>query len=101
MKKLCAGPVRCCVRTNFFELWADGTLFLEGGKLSLKSKGVLFELPLADELVFEYAEPRELLGKDIEGVASGLGIALPLRLPVPLPELPPPRDVIFFLELSE
>ena len=98
---LCKVPVRCRIHASSFSVWIEGRVSLAGDLLSLKSDGTLLEVRLSDEMVFEYAEPKDILeGEPTGEIVSGLGVSLPLRLPVPLPKVPPPRDKIIFLELS-
>jgi hypothetical protein len=68
----------------------------------LESPGLALDLRLTDAMGFEYAEPRNVLGREsAEGILSGLAIALPLRLPVLTETLQPPRDKILFFELDD
>jgi predicted RNA methylase len=52
---------------------------------------------------FEYAEPNEALGGAIGTwkIISGIAIAFPIRVLLPLPKIPLPRDKVIFFELGD
>jgi hypothetical protein len=105
LDKLCAcRRVRCRVSFASFGLWIEGKLRRDGDFVFLESPGFALDIRLTEDVGFEYVEPRDALGQALAGSAilSGLGIALPLRVPVPLVgPIPPPRDKIFLFELAE
>jgi len=103
LDKLCdCARVRCRVGISLLGLWIERKLRREGDMVFLESPGLALDLRLTDAMGFEYAEPRNVLGREsAEGILSGLAIALPLRLPVLTETLQPPRDKILFFELDD
>jgi hypothetical protein len=94
--------VLCAMRTASVEVWAKGKMSLNGNKIFLESPDLNLSFALSGDFAFEYADPKQFFGSNFDGDAiSALAIALPLRVPFPLPNEPPPRDKIIFLEIGE
>jgi hypothetical protein len=105
LDKLCAcRRVRCRVSFASFGLWIEGRLRRDGDLIFLESPGLALDLRLTGDVGFEYVEPRDALGEAFasNAVVSGLGIALPLRIPIAFTgTVAPPRDKIFLFELAD